>query len=71
MSNDDHCIHSFDKSGRKKPAVGSQGSGDVQFSFLITGITIYISMQKQIGCFITIVIYTAIKVGVPNLETDL
>ena len=40
MSKNDHCIHGFDKSRRKKAAIGIQGSGDVQFSFLITGITI-------------------------------
>ena len=40
MSNDDHCVHSFDNRGRKKAAIGSQSSGDVQFGFLITSITI-------------------------------
>ena len=33
MSNDDHCVHGFDKRGRKKPAIGSQGSSVVLVNY--------------------------------------
>ena len=38
-SRNDHCVHVFDKNGRKKATIGSQGSGDGQFNYP-QGITI-------------------------------